>query len=454
MDETIILEIVLNLTIILTLVLLHGVFIAFENSLSKMRIARLSQLAEEGNSKAIVARNIKKADGYLIVAQLGITLTALSLGWVVGPSLAHSLVEPLLGFLPLSGDAVQSIAMGLSFVTVALLMILLGKITPITLATQKPEFVALRLSPMMLSLYWISFPIVWVVNRLSNKLVRMLGLQPAALYETTITEEQIRSLVDESHKSGQIDQTEMKLMDNVFTFTDRLAREIMVPRRSMECLYVNHTFLENMQIIRDTRHTRYPVAFEDKDQIIGFIHIMDILSNQLEARKTFDLNKLVRPALTVPGSIPLSHVLVEMQKRRTQMAVLIDEYGGTAGMVTLEDVIEELVGDIQDEFDNERPEIETRADHISVDGRTLISDIKDQLQIDMDDSSMDTIGGWIYSQLEDAPEVGTIVRYERLVFEVTEIDQLRISRIKIYEDPDVEAHPFAVKNDREISEGA
>jgi CBS domain containing-hemolysin-like protein len=453
LDETIILEIVLNLTIVFSLILLHGVFVAFENSLSKLRITRLTQLVEEGNSKAVIASRIKKSDGYFIVAQMGIILTALSLGWLVGPALGHSLIQPLLGILPLSESAIYSMANTISFVTIALLLILLGKIIPSTVATQKLESTALRLSNVMLALYLVFYPIIWIISRVSNRFVRLLGLQPAEQYETTITEEEIRSLVDESHKSGHIDLTEMKLMDNVFTFTDRLAREIMVPRRNMECLFENYSFLENMQIIRDTRHTRYLVALEDKDQIIGFIHVMDILSNQLEAQQNFDLTKLVRPTLTVPESIPLSHVLVEMQKRRTQIAVLIDEYGGTAGMVTLEDIIEELVGDIQDEFDNERPEIEAKTDHISVDGRALIGDIKDQLQIDINDSSMDTIGGWIYSQLEDAPEVGTIVRHEHLVFEVTEIDHLRISRIKIYEDPNKEQKPFDM-GQRELSEGA
>lgn len=428
------LEIVLNLLLVLFLVLLNGFFVAAEFALVKVRATRLSQLSSEGNARAKIAeRVVHRLDAYLSACQLGITLASLGLGWVGEPAISHFIVTPLLDGLSVPSAIVDMISFAIAFAIITFLHIVLGELAPKSLAIQKAEIAVLWLAPPLMAFYKLAYPGIWLLNGAANLILRWVGIQAATEHEAAHTEEEIRLLVDQSHKSGHIDQTEMKLMDNVFTFSDRLVREIMVPRTTMECLFEQRPFEENMEIIRNTRHTRYPIAQEDKDHIIGFIHVMDILSS-LGKMKSADLKKLVRPILTVPESMEISQVLQAMQKKRVQMAIIIDEYGGTAGLVTLEDILEEIVGEIQDEFDNERAEIEIKGNQLSVDGRTLIESINEQLNLDIDDGEMDTIGGWVYSLLHEPPTVGSEVSYEGYVFQVTEVDHYRIIRLKIYKE--------------------
>jgi CBS domain containing-hemolysin-like protein len=238
-------------------------------------------------------------------------------------------------------------------------------------------------------------------------------------------------LVNESHKSGHIDQDEMALVDNVFDFSERLAREIMIPRIDMFCLYDDNTFEENLQIIRDSRHSRFPVAHEDKDRLIGFVHASDFYLKALTDGDV-NLNEFLRPLLTVPESMEISHVLRLMQKRRSQIAIVIDEYGGTAGLLTMEDILEEIVGDIQDEFDeHERPEVEKSNNELSVSGKTLLSELNDYISVEIYSDEVDTIAGWLYRHLNEDIAVGKSVSYLNYVFTITELDSHRITRVGI-----------------------
>jgi CBS domain containing-hemolysin-like protein len=454
LDESGILEIVLNLILVLFLVVLNGFFVAAEFSLVKVRATRLSQLASEGNVRAKVTEKVVgRLDAYLSATQLGITLASLGLGWLGEPAIANLIVEPLLSGMSVPNYIVSTLSFAIAFAIITFLHIVVGELAPKSLAIQKSEATAMWIAAPLIVFYKIAYPAIWFLNGAANRMLKWFGIEPVTDHEAAHTEEEIRLLVGQSHKSGHIDQTEMKLMDNVFTFSDRLVREIMVPRTSMECLYENRPFSENMDVIRETRHTRYPVAREEKDHIIGFIHVMDILANLTDQKKTENLDNWIRPILTVPESMEVSHVLVAMQKKRVQMAIIIDEYGGTAGMVTLEDIVEEIVGDIQDEFDNERPEIETKGDYLSVDGRTLIEEINDQLNLEIDDSEVDTIGGWIYSQLDEPPQVGMKVTHDDLDFEINEVDHLRIIRLNIHKVKKKEGKP-SVASKSELPEGA
>lgn len=415
------------------LVLLNGFFVAAEFSLVKVRQTRLTQLVNEGSKSAVYAQKVtQQLDAYLSACQLGITLASLALGWVGEPVIGNLIVKPLLGHWIASEALLHSISIAIAFGIITFLHIVLGELAPKSVAIQKAESTSLLVAAPLMFFYKISYPIIWVLNGAATFLLRRLGIQPVSENETAHTEEEIRLLVNESHKSGHIDVEEMELVDNVFDFSERLAREIMIPRIDMICLYDDNTFEENLQMIRDQRHTRFPVAHNDKDRIIGFVHTSDFYLAALTEGKA-NLHDFLRPILTVPESMEVSHVLRLMQKRRSQIAIVIDEYGGTAGFITMEDILEEIVGEIQDEFDAfERPEIETKAENIlSVSGKTLLTDLNDILPIELVSDDVDTIAGWVYSQLSEEVTAGKSVLYNSFKFTITEFDNHRINRIAI-----------------------
>ncbi|MFY0545255.1 hemolysin family protein [Brevibacillus sp. H7] len=424
-------EVTLNLLLVLFLVFLNGFFVAAEFSLVKVRQTRLVQLVNEGNSSAKYAQKVtQQLDAYLSACQLGITLASLGLGWVGEPAIAH-FVEPLFVQLEMPHYLVSPISFAIAFGIITFLHIVFGELAPKSLAIQKAETTSLWTAAPLMVFYKLSYPLIWLLNGAANFFIRRLGVEPATEEESAHTEEEIRLLVNQSHKSGHIDQTELALVDNVFEFSERLAREIMIPRIDMVCLYDDNTFEENLEIMRESRHSRFPVAHEDKDRLIGFVHTTDFYLSALTKGKA-DLKDFLRPLLTVPESMEISHVLRLMQKRRSQLAIVIDEYGGTAGLITMEDILEEIVGDIQDEFDeNERPEIESSNNELSVSGKTLLTELNDYIPIEIYSDEVDTIAGWLYSQLNEEVAEGRSVKYQNYLFTITELENHRITRVGI-----------------------
>jgi len=423
--------IVLNLLLVVLLVSLNGFFVAAEFALVKVRQTRLTQMVNEGNKRAAFAQKItQKLDAYMSACQVGITLASLGLGWVGEPAIAHMIVEPLLGATGLPEYAVSAISFGVAFAIITFLHIVLGELAPKSLAIQKAEATSLWVAAPLMFFYKLFYPAIWFLNGTANALMKRLGLDPVSEHEAAHTEEEIRILVNQSHQSGHIDQTELALVEHVFDFSETSARETMIPRIDMVCLYTSNTFEETLEIIRTQRHTRFPVADEDKDNIIGFVHATDFYLSALQDGHA-DLNRLLRPVLTVPETMEISTVLRLMQKKRSQMAIVIDEYGGTAGLVTMEDILEEIVGDIQDEFDEERPEIEKVENDLSVSGMLTLADLNDHLPFDLDSEDVDTIGGWLYSQLEEDIAVGASVEWENYLFTVKQMDNHRVTRVLI-----------------------
>jgi CBS domain containing-hemolysin-like protein len=425
-------EIVLNLLLVGFLVFLNAFFVAAEFSLVKVRQTRLAQLASEGNKRAAYAQKVtRQLDAYLSACQLGITLASLGLGWVGEPAVAH-FVEPVLVSLNLPQSLATPISLAIAFGFITFLHIIFGELAPKSLAIQRAETTSLWTAAPLMFFYKLSYPLIWLLNGTANFFIRRLGIEPAAEHDSAHTEEEIRLLVNQSHKSGHIDQTELALVDNVFAFSERLAREIMIPRIDMVCLYDDNTFEENLEIMRQSRHSRFPVAHEDKDRLIGFVHTSDFYLSALTYGKA-ELKDFLRPLLTVPESMEISHVLRLMQKRRSQMAIVIDEYGGTAGLITMEDILEEIVGDIQDEFDeNERPDIESSNNNEwSVSGKMLLSELNDIIPVEMHSDEVDTIAGWLYSQLNEDVAEGKSVRLQDYLFTITELENHRITRVSI-----------------------
>lgn len=425
-------KLILNLLLVFLLVLLNGVFVAAEFSLVKMRQSRLVQLVAEGNRLAGVALKVNhKLDAYLSATQLGITLTSLGLGWIGEPAISELLIAPLMHNLGITNEAlISTVSVAIGFCIITFLHIVLGELAPKSIAIQRTEGTALLLSAPLLWFYRIFLPVIWVLNKSANGILKMVGIEPANESEAAHSEEEIRILMSESAKSGVIDANEMKLMDNLFDFSDLRAREIMLPRTDMDVLFTNNTLEENLQIVSETKHSRYPVAIDNKDRIIGFVHITDLLLAEPEKQR--DLASFVRPIMDVSETAEISRVLRQMQAKHEQLALVVDEYGGTAGILTAEKILEEIVGDLYDEFENERPEIEVYDDYFSVDGRMLIEEVNDLTGLMIEEHNVDSIGGWLFKELEGNPTNGKKATFDGVDFEVEEATRLRVTRVKIH----------------------
>lgn len=419
-----------KLVLVLVFVLLNGLFVAAEFAYVKVRSSRIEALALEGNFRAKISNKIlHNLNAYLSACQLGITLTSLILGWLGEPTISR-LLEPLFDMMGLPTAAAHTISFIIAFAIVTSFHITLGEQFPKLYAIQQSEAVTLWTAVPVYVFNKMMYPFIWSLNGASNWMLRKSGIEPGNGHETAHSEEEIRLLMQESHKSGLIDKAEMTLMDNIFEFSETTAREIMIPRTEMVCLYANLSIEDNIEIAIQEMRTRYPVCDPDKDNIIGYIHIKDLFNPRDRIR---DIRSVLRPLATVPESMSISTLLANLQRKKHQMALLIDEYGGTAGLVTVEDILEEIVGEIQDEFDEERPSIEARDNQVySVDGLLLISEFNDFFRTDISTEEYDTIGGWVYSQMEIPPRKNDKILYENVEFIIEETDNLRIARLLVH----------------------
>ncbi len=415
----------LSLFLVVFFTLLNGFFVAAEFAMVKVRPSRLHQLVEEGHSRAKMAHHVvTHLDAYLSACQLGITLSSLALGALGEPAIAR-LIEPAMQSLGVPASVTHTIAFAVAFTVITFLHIVIGELAPKSLAIRKSEGTTLFAAMPLRFFHTLFFPAIWLMNGMANRLMQLIGIDPVSESESAHTEEEIRILMKESAKSGLIDAEELAMFDNMFHFSGRVAREIMVPRVDMICLDRNDPFAENVAIAEQEQHTRYPVCNASKDDIVGFIHIRDLYTT-----KEHNLDRITRKILAVPASLEISAVLKQMQKARAHLALVMDEYGGTAGMLTIEDILEEIVGEIQDEFDDERPSIELDGEIYSIDGRMLLVELNERFGWEIE-AEEDSLGGWLYSRLGRAPLVGDSIEENGMVFQVTEVDHLRIVRVRM-----------------------
>lgn len=423
-----------NLLLVIFLVVLNGFFVAAEFSMVKVRESRIETLALTGNMQARFAKNIvMNLDAYLSACQLGITLASLGLGWMGEPAVAK-ILNHLFTNIGWSIEVSKSMSFAVAFSFITAMHIVLGELAPKTLAIQRSETVVLWTAGPLIIFYKLMYPFIWVLNFSANKFLSFFGINFTEHHDAAHSEAELRIIMEESHKSGLIDNTELMFVDNIFNFSERTAREIMIPRTDMVCLYKDYSFEDNLAISLNEELTRYPVCNPDKDNIIGFVHIKDMLA-VVAKNQSREIEPLIRKIITVPETMSVSQLLKILQKNRSQIALLIDEYGGTAGLVTLEDILEEIVGEIQDEFDEERPEIEKIDKGYSVAGLVLVDDINELLSINIDTNLADTIGGWFYTTIGVNPMVGQKIEESGYIFTVLDIDNIRISRIKIEKKP-------------------
>ena len=436
-------EIVFKLVLILLLVALNGFFVAAEFAIVKMRLSRLDAMISSGIRHAAYAKTlVEHVDVSLSVTQLGITLASLGLGWLGEPTVSKILM-PAFEVIGIGGTLATTLSFVISFAIITAMQIIIGELIPKNVAIQKVERVMLAVSLPLLFFQRIMYPSVWVLNKVAVWVAGIFGIDISGnSAEVAHTEDEIRRLMEESHRQGYIDKTELDFVDNVFDFADRNVREIMIPRTDMICLYLEDSFEENIQVAMEERLTRYPVCGEDKDDIVGFLHIKDLMQSLYKRRRPL-LRKLIRHSLVVPETMKISTLLKMMQRDRSQLAIVVDEYGGTAGMVTIEDVIEEIVGEIQDEFDQERPTVERRSELIySIDAMLLLEEVSDIFEMEIEADNIDTIGGWLYNNIQSPPQIGMKGSCDSVDFFVEEMDNLRITRILVQlQKPLQEEHP-------------
>ncbi|EKY01365.1 hemolysin family protein [Selenomonas sp. oral taxon 138] len=422
----------LDILLVAFLIFMNGFFVAAEFCCVKIRTSRLETLIAEGSSRAKYAKQLTEHLDYsLSVTQFGITLASLGLGWVGEPALA-TLILPVTRAVGLPDEVGHTVALAVAFTIITSLHIVLGELTPKSMAIANVENIMLSIAFPMVLFGRVMRPFVWILNTVANAISRRFGYDVKGENEDAHTEEEIRLLMKESYRQGLINSTEADFVDNVFSFTELNAREIMVPRTDMICLYLDDTPAERIKTILEEQQTRYPVCYEDKDHIIGFIHVKDLLPPLVRGER-LNLRRYIRKALVVPESMDGSVLLRTMQEQGSQLAIVVDEYGGTAGMVTVEDIIEQIVGDIRDEFDEERESVEWRAGAVcSIDAKLLLEEVADLLGVRIEDEDVDSIGGWLYDQLGEAPRIGQMAAHAGTLFYVEEVDGVRITRVLVH----------------------
>ncbi|MEO2076089.1 MAG: hemolysin family protein [Bacillus sp. (in: firmicutes)] len=422
-----------NLIIIAILIAFTAFFVSYEFAIVKIRGSRIDQLVAEGNKNAIAAKTIvSNLDEYLSACQLGITVTALGLGWLGEPTVEH-ILHPLFVHLNLPESVSGVISFVLAFASVTFIHVVVGELAPKTIAIQKAEAVTLTFAKPMILFYKIMYPFIKALNGSARMVTGIFGLKPASEHEIAHSEEELQLIISESYKSGEINQSEYKYVNNIFEFDDRHANEIMVPRTEIVAFDISQSLDECLQIVTEENYTRYPVIDGEKDNIIGMVNMKEVFTEYIKGKNVeTSIAEYVRPVIQVIESIPIHDLLVKMQKERVHMAILMDEYGGTAGLVTVEDILEEIVGEIRDEFDaDEVPDINKISETKTiVDGKVLIDEINDLFGLDIENTDMDTIGGWIMSERIDVIE-GDTVQYDNYEFKVLEIDGYHIKSLQI-----------------------
>jgi len=416
----------------LLLVLINGFFVVAEFSMVKIRKTRLEELVQQGNNRASLALKIVTSlDSYLGATQLGVTLSSLALGWIGEPAVA-SLLEPLIyAYFPGSSLLLHTISVTLGFTIISFLHIVIGELVPKSIAIQRVEDAVLFIAFPLYLFHQLGYPVILLFNRVANAILGLMNILPATEASLAHSEGELRMIVSASQRGGVLDKMESELIDNVFDFADRVVREVMVPRQDMICLFVEDSFEENMRVVREGGHTRYPLCEEDKDHVIGMIHIRDLMDVGLANSEPKPLQSMMREILVVPEGMPVAKLLQLMRRKRTHLAVVADEYGGTAGLVAMEDVLEEIVGDIQDEHDELNVEILRLPNGAyEFDGRVLLENVAEILNIHLEEHEEDTIGGYIFGILGRIPEVEDQVIIDTYKFYVLEVNGFRVVRVK------------------------
>jgi CBS domain containing-hemolysin-like protein len=415
--------------IALGLVLLNGFFVAAEFALVKVRPTQIEPHEARGDPRAKAARYlVTHVDRFLSATQLGITLASLGLGWVGEPAFAY-LIRPLVLRLPgMTEQLLHSISLAFAFATITTLHIVIGEIAPKSLAIRKAERVAMWLAIPLVVFYRVTYPMVWLLDRSANLLLRLFGIQPLSEGHAVHSEAELRLLLSSSD-TAKLSKQKRELLDNVFELSHRVARQVMVPRADVVFLSLQEAIEENLERARHSGYTRFPLCKDQLDNIIGIVHIKDLFRT---GQPPASLEEIKREVHFIPETLTLDRLLRRMRQDKAHMAAVVDEYGGVSGIVTLENVIEEIVGQIQDEFDREKPELIQREDRVyEVDGSMLVVDLENALDVEFSDRDEDTVAGIVLSELGRPPKPGDRVEVGPLQLEVMQVKHRRIKSLLV-----------------------
>jgi CBS domain containing-hemolysin-like protein len=421
----------LGLVAIFALVVANGFFVAAEFALVTVRKTRIDQLIAEGNTTArVVRRALTDPDSYIAATQLGITMASLGLGWIGEPALA-TVLQPAFQMLGerIAEATAHSIAFAIAFATITALHIVLGELAPKTVALQYPERVALvvsRPTELFMRVFW---PFIALLNGMGNAVVRSFGLRPPSGHSLVHSEEELKMLVTASQEAGVLEEDEEQMLHRVFAFADLTAGQLMVPRTEMVAISADASIDAVLEAIAQGGHDRFPIYRGDLDDIVGILHVTDLVP-LLAGGRPVDVGVLARDAYVVPVTMPADTLLSEMRTRGTTVAIVIDEYGGTAGLVTFAGLMQRIVGEVGSGDGPAR--ISVLADGSAlVDGLALVTDINVQFGLHIDEEEYNTIGGYMLGRLGRRPRVGDRVEVEQRTMRVDAIDGIRVARVFI-----------------------
>lgn len=423
----------LSLFLVLFFLLMNAFFVVAEFSLVRVRKSQVDMALDEGKSGSKYAKLVAdNVNAYLSACQLGITLASLALGWLGEPAVS-ALISPVLSVFGLPEAVIHGIAVAVGFIIITALHIVVGELIPKSLAIFSTERYALFTATPLVWFYRITYPVMWLFNSITNGVMKLLGHDVANEHEV-YTDEEIRLLIDESTESGLIDPEQNEYVDNIFDLGDKDAEAIMTPRMDVICVDLEDSLADNMAVIQRYKYTRYPVCRDSKDRIVGFVHVKDLYSMPADS-SIEDLN--VRPIEAVPEGIPIAKLLQTLQSKHTKIAVVIDEHGGTSGIVTMSDIMEQIVGRIDDEYQHDVDEV-VRMDDGSylIDGSLCIDDVEEIIGFEPEGAEeCETAGGLLLNVFDRIPDEGDAITIEhgedKATFTVVDMDRHRIDKIRV-----------------------
>ena len=434
MDSSIYIDL-LKLLAVFLLVLTNAFFVAAEFSLVSVRQTRIAELMARGDASAVAVHEaLKNPDRVIAATQLGITLASLGLGWIGEPALSH-LIYPVVSLFPanLQPEVSHTISAGIAFALITFLHVVVGELAPKSIALQNPERTSLIVARPTLWSERIFKPAIWVLNGAGNALLRLIGVRPAQGLELVHSVEELKMLVTASTEGGAVEPQEGALLHAIFDFGDLLVRQVMIPRTEIIAIEADLPLTEIIPLVTESTYTKFPVYDDDLDQILGIVHVKDLLHRMLEPGWQNDTARsILREVIYVPETIQVSALLHQFRANRQHIAIVLDEYGGTAGLATLEDLLEEIVGEVSDPFDRFIPDIQRLPDgSILVDGMALIEEVNNQLGLDLQDPNYDTIAGYFLGKIGRIPQLEDSIEDDGIRLQVEAMDGLRIDRLSL-----------------------
>ncbi|MCZ4496578.1 MAG: hypothetical protein JWM25_1161, partial [Thermoleophilia bacterium] len=432
-----------SLIAVVCLILLNGFFVAAEFALVSVRRTRIQELVADGSRRAVLVKHaLDDINQFVSTAQVGITMCSLGIGFLGEPAIAAMLEEPL-SSLGIEGAGLHAVSLIIAFSVLTYFHVVIGEVAPKNFALQKAEAISLAAMPLLTVLRKAFTPAIWLLNGSADILFRLFKVEPAPGMHLIHSEEELKMLVSQSSKGGVLEDSEQEMLYNVFDFADTDVQEVMVPRPDVVGFPVDMPPAELLAAIASQPFTRYPMYRGSMDDVAGILHIRDLFTAaEQQGKERVNVEGLLRPAHVVPESKSLAGLLADFRRSKSHMALVIDEYGSLAGIVTLEDLIEEIVGEIDDEHDRpERPLERIAENHIRVDGKFSVEELNERFGLELPSDDYHTIGGVVFGLLGQAPHEGDVVRFDGVRMEVVETDGPRIVHVDIIMRQSSDASP-------------